>query len=206
MTVPSLEEFRASVLAAYAPIMRGLGFREVEPPKARHANKFTIRIGNPTTVIEVEGIHWGSAAFTKIFRASDADDSYYGLPIYKLVRLRQGTTENAAKRLRKSPDQLRDIDNMARAIIEHAMDVLRGDFSALEEIVEQERILHEEQLAKALPKEQKEAVVAASQAGHAFKRGDYLSVVALLAPHLPYLSPSQRKRFELAKKAIEESR
>ena len=186
--------------------MRDLGFREVEPRKGRHANKFTIRIGNPTTVIEVEGIHWGSAAWTKIFRASDAEDGYYGLPISKLVRLRQGLTENARKRLRKSSGQLSDIDNMACAIIEHAMDVLMGDFSALDAIVEQERILHQEQLAKALPKEQKEAVIAASQAGHAFKRGDYLGVVALLAPHLPYLSASQRKRFELAKKTIEESR
>jgi len=44
---------------------------------------------------------------------------------------------------------------------------------------------------------------AASEAGNAFKRGDYAKTVKLLESHLPHLSPSQRKRYELAKKAME---
>jgi hypothetical protein len=68
-----------------------------------------------------------------------------------------------------------------------------GDFSELERIAEQQRLFEQEQLEKALPMEQKGAVVAASEAGHAFKRGDYAKVVELLESHLPDLSPIAAK-------------
>jgi hypothetical protein len=160
-------------------------------------------VGNATTVIEVEGVHWGTAAWTKILRASDGDSSYYGLPIGKLLCVRQGLTrkqvEKAQRRRRKEPDQLADINEMAAAILEHARDVLKGDFSQLEQIAEKN---HRKRLAKALPMKEKAAIVGASEAGHAFKRGDYTKVVELLGPHLLYLSPSQRKQYAIAKGAI----
>ncbi len=109
------------------------------------------------------------------------------------------------KRRRKQLDQLADIRDAATAILEHARDVLLGDFSKLDEIAEQERRLRQEQLKKALPSEQKAAVVATSRVGHAFKRGDYRKVVQLLEPHLPYLSPSERKRLAIARKATEDT-
>jgi hypothetical protein len=171
-------------------------------------NEFTVRIGNGTTVIEVEGIHCGRAAWTKVFRATDADDDPYGLPINQLLHKRQGkdveSTRRRQRRLRKSSDQLRDIRNTAEAILKHAKDVLSGDFSALDEIVERERLLLSEQSAKALLSEGKAAVAAASEAGHAFKRGDYRKVITLLEPHLSHLSPSHSKRLELARRMLGE--
>lgn len=203
--IPAFDEFRKCVLAAYAPLTRAMGFVELPRRQGTDVNTFTVRLGNATTIIEVEGIHWGTAAWTKVFRASDSEASRQGLPIDKLLQLRQGLTakqvEKALKRRRKQSNQLVDIKETAAAILEYARDVLMGDFSELEQIAEQQRLCDQEQLKKALPMEQKGAVVAASEAGHAFKRGDYAKVVELLKPHLPHLSPSQRKRYAIAKKA-----
>jgi hypothetical protein len=199
--IPSFEEFRECVLAAYAPLIRTMGFVELPRRQGRDVNRFSVRIGNATTVIEVEGIHWGTAAWTKVFRTSGPRASG-GLPINRLLQLRQGLQfERASKRRRKQPDQLADATETAAAILEHARDVLMGDFSELDRIAEQERLFRQEQLKKALPKEQKAAVVAASEAGHAYKRRDYARVVELLEPHLPHLSPSQRRRYAAARKA-----
>lgn len=205
---PSFDKFRACVLDAYAPIMRDMGFVELDPRRGEQVNKFAVRIGNGKVVIEVEGINYGFAAWTKLFRASASDDDRYGLPIKELLRRRQGVgareTRRQRKRRRQSPDQLGDIRNAAEAIFEHAKDVLEGDFSALDEIVEQERLLLREQRVKALSREAKAAVVAASEAGHAFKQGDYRKVIALLEPHLSHLTPSQLRRLEIAQRALAE--
>ena len=202
-SIPSFEEFRDCVLAAYAPLIRTMGFVELPRRQGMAVNRFTVRIGNATTIIEVEGIHWGTAAWTKVFRTSGGGAGRReGLPINRLLQLRRGLqVERAQKRRRKQPDQLADINETAAAILEHARDVLKGDFSELERVAEQERRFHQEQLKRALPKEQKAAVVAASEAGHAFRRGDYAKVVELLGPHLPHLSPSQQQRYALAKSA-----
>jgi hypothetical protein len=206
---PSLDEFRACVLAAYAPIMRDKGFVELRGPKDnRRYNEFTVRIGNGVTVIEVAGINYGLAAWTRVFRAADADNDYYGLPIYHLIRKRQGLSDKDLNKLRKkrkskSDSQLVDIRKHAEDILKHAQDVLIGDFSELDEIVEQERLLAEERLKRQLSPEKKAAAIAASQAGHAFKRNDYKKVLALLEPHLPHLSASQRKQLAIAKKIME---
>jgi hypothetical protein len=203
---PSLDEFRACVLTVYAPIMRDMGFVELKVPKDRRYNEFIVRIGNGVTVIEVEGINYGFGAWTRVYRAADADTDYYGLPIYHLIRKRLGLSDKDLKKLqkrKKTDGQLAEIREEAENILKYTEDVLLGDFSALDEIIEQERLLAEEQLKRQLPPEKKAAVIAASEAGHAFKRGDYKKVVALLEPHLPHLPPSQRKRLGIAKKAME---
>jgi hypothetical protein len=205
--VRPVEKFRAGVLAAYEPIMREFGFVELPLRKGKYVNKFAVRIGNTAAVIEVEGTGYGSGAWTKVFRAGDADTSYYGLPIGALLLQRQGLSPTDLKKRRGKPiGQLGEIQAAAAMLLEHAKDVLSGDFSKLDEIAEQQRLLKQEWLSNALSGEEKAAVVAASEAGHAFKRGDYGKVVALLEPHLDRLSESQRRRLEIAKTAMAERR
>jgi hypothetical protein len=67
-----------------------------------------------------------------------------------------------------------------------------------------QRLLKQEWLANALTGEENAAVAAASEAGHAFKRGGYGKVVELLEPHLALLPESQRRRLEIAKTALAE--
>ena len=147
---PSFDEFRACVLDSYATVMRDKGYVELEPRKGEFVNEFSMRIGNGVTVIEVEGINWGMHSWTKVFRASESAGDAYGLPIGKLLDKRQGLSAKQVRKRQnlqvKRADQLAEIRETAQAIIEHADDVLSGDFTALDQIAEQERrywLLHE---------------------------------------------------------------
>jgi hypothetical protein len=121
--IPSFEEFRECVLAAYAPLIRTMGFVELPRRQGRDVNRFSVRIGNATTIIEVEGIHWGTAAWTKVFRTSGRAASGEGLPINRLLQLRRGLrSERAQKRRRKQPDQLGRMSPRRRCSV-HGEDV-----------------------------------------------------------------------------------
>ena len=195
-------EFRAWVLEAYRPLLEHQGFVELARRSDPYANEFAVRIGNSTTVIEVQGIHWGADAMTLVFRSHDADTDRYGLPIGELLAMRRAgdTPKN-----RSAQGQHAQILAAAANIIRYAQDVLSGDFAALDAIVEQNLRLQEERLARAPSPQQRAANVACSEAGHAFKRGEYPRVVELLAPHLELLPPSQKKRYEIARQRAEEA-
>jgi len=152
--IPSFDEFRAWVLAAYAPLMRSMGFVELPGRQGKGVTCFTVRLQNATTIIEVEGIHYGTAAWTKVFRASDKEETGAGLPIYRLLQLRQGLTAKQHRR-RNRQGQLAEVEETAAAIIKHAGDVLLGDFSELERLAETERLLQRKRLEKRFPEKRK---------------------------------------------------
>jgi len=191
-----VEEFRATVLEAYRHLLEHEGFSELPAPPGPSTNPFTTRIGNSTTVIEVEGIHYGTSAWTKIFRANCSDSDQYGLPIRALL----ATRAPRPAKVRRPDGQRAQILQDAADIIEYAKDVLSGDFIALDGIANQQRRLEQERIANAPSPRQRAANAACSEAGHAFNRGDYETVVDLLQPHLELLSPPQRKRYEIALK------
>jgi len=195
----AIQEFRACALDAYRPLLERGEFRELPGRSGDHANEFSVRIGSSTTVIEIEGIHYGKAAWLKIFRATEADVDHYGLPIGKLLTLRSdGGNVNA----RAPISQLQQIRRDAEAMLLYAQDVLSGDFSALDDLVKVQKQLNEELLAKMPSPAQRAADTASAAAGHAFKQGDYRKVVELLTPHLDLLSPSQKKRYQISKGRI----
>jgi hypothetical protein len=189
-------EFRRWVLEAYRPLLDSGCLVELPRPDDAERNAFSVRLGNTTTVIEVQGINYGAAAWTKVLRACDADSDYYGFPIYQLLADRNPGRRAARKK--RPAGQHADIFRDAADIIEHAQDVLQGDFTALETIVEQRNREEKERLARAPSPQQRKANTACSAAGHAFKRGDYNEVVRLLEPHLELISAAQRRRYELA--------
>jgi hypothetical protein len=194
--------FRATVLEAYRPLLERAGFRELPRRPGAHLNEFSLRIGNSTTVIEVEGIGYGAEAWTKVFRAGEADDEPYGLPIGELLALRAPKRQGAAGRPVGQPAQ---IAHDASAMQRLAPDVLAGDFTALDELVRSGKRRDAERLAARPSPLQKAADAASAEAGHAFKRGDHRSVVELLAPHLDHLSPSQRRRLERSRALLDGS-
>ncbi|NTW29535.1 MAG: hypothetical protein HGA39_09280 [Coriobacteriia bacterium] len=162
----------------------------------RYANPFSVRLGNSTTVIEIEGVSYGMGASTKVFHAEDADDDWYGLPVWKLMPklAPEGNTKS-----RQLLGQREQILRQAADLMEYARDVLSGDFKVLDAIVDHQRQLDEERLARAPSRAQRAANVAVSEAGHAFKRGEYSTVVRLLEPHLALLTPSQKRRYDIAR-------
>jgi hypothetical protein len=194
--INTVEAFRACVLDAYRPLLEQGGFRELGKRPGEFVNEYSVRIGNETTVIEVEGINYGMNAWTKVLRASEADQDRYGLPIGSL--LAQRMRSSGGKPGARPQGQAAQIQASARLILEHAKDVLGGDFSALDELARAEQEREAERRAQAPSSKERATLVACAKAGHAFKRGEHNKVVELLGPHLASLSSAQRKRYEIA--------
>lgn len=105
------------MLDSYRQLLENNDFHELPSRSGDFVNPYTVRIGNRTTVIEVEGIHWGSAAWTKIFRTGDADSDRYGLPINHLLDERDPTS---SKKRMKELSQIEQIREDAARMIARA--------------------------------------------------------------------------------------
>ena len=128
----SLQQFKECVLDAYAQLLEEEGYRELPDREGRFVNPYSIRIGNSTTVIEVEGIHYGAGAWTKVFRAGEADSNADSLPVFDLINERSPLPK--MKKNKERTGQLAEIREDAARIMAHASDVLAGDFSAIERV------------------------------------------------------------------------
>ena len=51
------------ILDAYRSLLTNRGFQELPRRPGDFVDEFSVRIGNDTTVIEIEGIHYGMAAW-----------------------------------------------------------------------------------------------------------------------------------------------
>jgi hypothetical protein len=152
----AVDEFRTWVLEAYRPLLEQ-GFAETAPRSAVHANPFSVRIANSTTVIEVEGVHYGAAAWTKLFRRPDVDLDQYGLPIGELLAMR--VLERMSKK-HAAEGQRAQLFRDAADLFQHAQDVLSGDFSALDAISQKQAQLEQERRARAPTPQQRAANIA----------------------------------------------
>jgi len=187
------------VLDAYRPLLESGRFYELPKRPGASTNDFSVRIGNSSVVIEVEGIGYGAGAWLKVFRPTDADTDRYGLPILHLLALRNPERKGRRKR---SEGQMADIKRDAANLLQYAQDVLAGDLAALDAVARQLQEQEKQRLARLPSPEQQAADVAFSEAGHAFKHGDYRRVVELLGPHVPLLTDSQKRRYKLARERM----
>lgn len=119
-----------------------------------------------------------------------------------LVKERVNLGHRKEKKRGTELNQLEQIAEQAKDLFEYAQDILEGDFTEIDQIVEQEKFAQEQQQLKASSIEQRESNVAASQAGHEFNRRNYHKVVEILEPHLSSLPKSQLRRYNKAKEII----
>ena len=209
---PSLHEFRQHVLNEYSDLIQHQGYREEESPADRYGHPFKIQLTNGVIVLIVEGINWGLNAATYIGRYPYSDDlsirGEWSLPVWRLINQRRGVSPaslSKARRKRRQPGQLEQISTDARLLKEYGSDVIAGDLKAVDDLKRQEKEREAAARANAPFIVQRRADVAVTDAGHAFKRGEYHRVVELLEPHLALLPPSQRKRYEIACRHIGDS-
>lgn len=194
----AVQAFRKCVLDAYRPLIESGSYSVISEPRGHFANLFFVRIGNTSTLIEVEGINWGANAWTKVFRADKAAHDRDCLPIGRLLEQRGAVPVFKKGKRQDSLSQEEQIYLYAYAIMNAAKDVLTGDFSALDVLVAEDEELQQQRDSRAPSPSQKAANIASSEAGHAFKNGDYSKTVELLKPHLKHLNDSQKKRYQLA--------
>lgn len=189
---PSLAEFRKACLSDFAFLTSTYGFRHLPSPAERYSDPFSVHFEKDGWKIVVRGLSYGFALDLEV-HSPDGRHGSFGVLIPK------GKAMEARQEYQRG--QLGDISSAARCLREHGEDLLRGDWSRFEEI---DRFNREIRRATrdAWEKEQKEAPLrhALEEADEAFRRQDYRAVVDALSPYAEVLSPTQRKKLELAKK------
>lgn len=193
----SVEEFRTWVLEAYRPLIESKGFVELPPHEEEWRNPFAVRLGNPSLVIEVEGTGYGESADMQVFRIQASVLCECTHPLWSLINTRRPVQPKL--RRGQGGGQRQEVFRHAAIVMEYASDILSGDVAALDEAIEAERRVEEERKVARPSREQRAADAAASEAGYAFKRGEYSVAANLLEPHLDLLPSSQRKRYEIAR-------
>ena len=204
---PTFDEFRQCVFKEYDVIISSYSFVEHPLPERKFINNFQVRLANATTLIIIEGINYGMASWTRVCKFPQPFEKDDDLPIWRYISERKGGSWPPKRKSKKKKElgQLVQIKEQAKDLLEYASDVLRGDFSAIDNLIEKEKIEAEERKLNAPSPARRAANVAASEAGHALKKKEYQKVVKLLKPHLHLLPESQRKRYLLAKKYIRDS-
>ncbi len=172
--IPTFNEFRQCVLKEYAEIIERYSFVEQPLPDREFINQFQVRLANQTTLIIVEGISYGLDTWTKVYNLSRSLEDDYGLPIWRLINERRGVPWPQKKSKKKAGlDQLEQVAKHANYLLEYTQDILGGDFTEIDQIVERERIEQYKKELNAPSPKQRAANVAASEAGHEFKKKNY---------------------------------
>lgn len=189
---PSLDEFRKACLSDFAFLTTTHGFRYVRSPAERYPDPFAVHFEKGGWTVVVRGLSYGFALDLEV-HSPDGRHGSFGvlIPKGKAMEVRQEYQRG----------QLGDISSAARCLREYGEDFLRGDWSRFEEIDRFHREIRRA-TSDAWHKEQKEAPLrrALKEADEAFRRKDYKAVADVLSPFSEVLSPTQRKKFEFAKK------
>jgi hypothetical protein len=122
-------QFRRYVQEAFVPLSERYGLQSLPPTKDEFSNPFEARFANSTTLVVVEGIHYGFGVDVRLASVNPADMKF---PTYafgdllelrapQFVRIVPGPTDT-------NEIQKRQIDSYAAALPVYADDVLQGDF------------------------------------------------------------------------------
>jgi hypothetical protein len=200
-TSPTLGEFKETVHDAFGYLVSEFGFRETEPPPSHlEVNPFIVWFANETTLVQVEGIKWGFAAQVTL-RPVGSRDVYAAVPLWAIIKHRR---PDLYEELARSPGQLGDVREYARALREVASEVLKGDFrvfASARAIVEAYAVqLRESQRQESRDRNHRAAVAVAADA---FRAGDFGRVVELLTPHIELLTAAERARLSYARARVD---
>jgi hypothetical protein len=199
MTNQFLQHFRAVCEKEFGFLIEEYEFTPAPLPAGEFVNEFQCRLSNGMLTLVVEGVAYGRDAMVSM-----EDNCGRSVGIACLL---PGWAPFAKPKKRKEKnrlDQDQQIAQAAQQLREHGQDILNGDLERFNKIGDRinsimKRFEEEAREASLSSPEQRVANAAASEAGHAFKRGDYALVAKLLEPHLELLPPSQRKRYEVAR-------
>jgi hypothetical protein len=103
-------------------------------------------------------------------------------------------------RRRRQPDQLEQIALIAGMLRAHCTDFLTGDLTRFNAAVARWKEITRPRPISAEQREQRAFDTACSEAGHAFKRGEFKRVIELLAPHMSRLGRRHAAMLEEARK------
>jgi hypothetical protein len=123
-------EFRHYVEEAFVALAARYRLQPLPPSTDEFPNPFEVRFANSTTLVVVQGIHYGFGVDVRLASVSSADMKFPTYDFGDLLELRAPEF----KRIVAGPTDTRDIqrrqvDSFVAALPIHADDVLRGDFT-----------------------------------------------------------------------------
>jgi len=196
----SLDAFKEWCSDAFS-FLKEYGFIEAPLPKDGFTNQYQVIFSKDDIELKILGEGYGRIA-SVLFVAPNGIE----VPCGCLDKNSQ-LAKNVRKKGGVELSQREQIYSAAKFIATHLKPILLGDYTYLIEhgnhLFEQ-REKSRESLRKFIndPKARAEraAIVAISEAGHAFRNEQFKRVVELLEPHIKYLPPKQIERLEISKK------
>ena len=186
-SISSLEKFKRACLEHCDFLVRELGFTVLPDPL--EYNEYSVRFRKGTMGVDVYGEGYGTIADCKL-RHGDTEVSVW---TYAPIPARQ---PRMRRKKGSMPTQLEQIEGIAAALREHWMDFLAGDPTSFHQRLTAWTDYWNNQRATPAQLARKPFNVASTQAGHAFKNGEFSRVVDLLSPYAAVLGKKQRKMLE----------
>ena len=133
-----LDQFKKLFRQEFRFLTNEYGFAERELPKKEFINQFQVQYVSATTLVAVEGIHWGSGVDVRIGRTEpEAWETYGKYSLEDLLKIRcPDLSLIGPDGFSVSRDQAFQIKHYTHALKKCADDVLRGEFSILPKLHE----------------------------------------------------------------------
>lgn len=196
--VPSQQELIAAMRAELAFLVNTYGFQEVTDRSEKYMNPCSVLYKKNDIAILVEGVSYGFGLSCEFRIATDARRSQTErINLGYIVMLR--APQLLEPTYPEKRGQLTQLPKLAEELRVAAPDFLNGDLSHLDEIRE---FIRTEQQKSERENHRKEVAKTDLNSQEAFHQKDYGKVVDLLLPIESDLSPSGRKRLEMARKRL----
>jgi hypothetical protein len=185
---PTLEEFKEACRRECSFLVSEYDFQEM--PEPREYNDFSVCFRRGALGVDVFGEGWGQHASCDLVHGKEE------LGIGSLVP--KGAWPQHSRR--HPPDQLEQIATIGAMLRAHCTDFLTGDLTRFSAAVARWKEITKPRPISDAQREQRAFDTACSEAGHAFKRGDFNRVIELLTPHMSRLGRRHAAMLEAARK------
>jgi hypothetical protein len=184
---PTLEEFKDACRRACGFLMSQHHFQEVQAP--RQYNEFSLCFRRGSLGVDVYGEGWGEVASCDLIHGDDQLSFGWLIPHTAQPQLSR----------RPRPNQLDQIATIGALLQTHCTDFLTGDLARFAAALARWKEMTRPRAISPAQREQRAFDSACSEAGHAFKRGDFSRVIELLAPHVGRLGRRHAAMLETAR-------
>src|SRR5262245_14067931 len=185
---PTLEEFKDACRRECDFLVSEYSFQEM--PEPREYNEFSVRFRRGSLGVDVYGEGWGEFARCDLIHGDER------LEFGSLVP----ATAWPPRSRRSPPNQLEQIVTIGTLLRAHCNDFLTGDLGRFTAALARWKEITRPRAITPAQREQRAFDSACSEAGHAFKRGEFGRVIELLAPHTSRLGRRHAAMLEAARK------
>ena len=194
---PQPNEFISCARREFAYLTTDYGFTETANDVRRYYNPVSVRYGNSTTLVSVQGLGFGFATSVELGVMPQLPGEFdTTFPLWPLAEARQ---PKLYQEFNETRGQLAQLAVLARLLRRSADDILCGDFTMTSDIIQtvDERMVEQRQLES-----EREIEHHIRQASEAFWQKDYCKVIELLEPFENHLSQTTAKHLDYARRQL----